>query len=82
MSRITWTHLRADLGSGSFHMDIFEQLHGGYRNWEFLFFFIDLLINIYFADLSHIYLFLDVDTHFYFEKQNKSPRDSCSLHEG
>lgn len=80
MSRITWTHLRAEFNSGSFYMDIFEQLHGRYRNWEVLFFFIDFLINTYITDLSHISL--DVDAHFYFEKQNKSPRDSFSLHEG
>ena len=71
-------------------MDIFEQL---YFTKEQIF-FIDFLIKIYFlldyythVFLSfffffNIHLFLDVDPHFYLEKQNQFSDDSISLHRG
>lgn len=70
-------------------MDIFEQLYFT----EDQIFFTDFLIKIYFLLVyyTHLflfffffntYLFLDVDTHFYLEKQNQFSNDSISLHRG
>ena len=87
--RVVQTLLREEFSSESFYMDIFEQL---YFTKEQIF-FIDFLIKIYFlldyythVFLSffffNIHLFLDVDPHFYLEKQNQFSDDSISLHRG
>lgn len=59
MFRAMQTYLRAELGAGSFHIDVSEELRGQSRNQEvFLLFYNDVFSNIHCLLTCSIHLFL------------------------
>ena len=80
MSRSYASHLRAEFGSESFHMNIFEQLHERCRNWSSYYSSL-ILIEIDIL-LTYTSFFWSWCTFLFFLKNQFPNDDSISLHRG